>query len=86
MYLNDLADVCLFVLENWFPCKNEIQFLNAGTGTDTTIEEIEEHISFQSNFSGEIQWDSSKRDGSQRKPLNVNRINQLGWRAKISMT
>ena len=37
------------------------------------------------DFSGELNWDSSKPDGTFRKLLDVSKINQLGWKEKISL-
>ena len=34
-------------------------------------------------YQGEIQWDSAKPDGAPRKLMDVSKINELGWQAKI---
>ena len=34
---------------------------------------------------GEIEWDTSKPDGTPKKLLDVERINKLGWEAKIGL-
>ncbi len=45
LYVDDLADACRFVLENWKPKKEEIKYLNVGTGKDMQIKKIAEIIS-----------------------------------------
>ena len=34
-------------------------------------------------FCGQIRWDSTKPDGTPKKQLNVSRLAQLGWQARI---
>jgi GDP-L-fucose synthase len=36
-------------------------------------------------FEGELNWDTSKPDGTPRKLMNVGKINALGWKAKIGL-
>ena len=94
LHVNDLADASLFVLENWSPENinspkdsrgKNLTFLNVGTGTDLSIKELAEKISLHSGFKGDINWDSTKPDGTPRKLLDVNNINNLGWNSKISL-
>jgi GDP-L-fucose synthase len=59
--------------------------INIGTGRDLTIKELAGLIKNIVGFKGEIQWDSSKPDGTYRKLLDVSKINRLGWKEKISM-
>ena len=75
LYVDDLADACKFVLENWKPHKKEIKFLNVGTGKDRQIKEIAEEIS----------WDLSKPDGTPKKLLDISKIIKLGWKPKTNM-
>ena len=84
LYVDDLADACKFVLENWKPDKEEIKFLNVGTGVDMQINKIAEIISKKCGFNGEIIWDSSKPDGTPKKQLDISKITKLGWQPKTS--
>jgi len=36
-------------------------------------------------FEGEIEWDTSKPDGTPRKLLDVSRLTKLGWQPKVSL-
>ena len=84
LYVDDLADACRFVLENWRPLKKEIKYLNVGTGYDMQIKKIAEIISQKFGFNGEIEWDSSKPDGTPKKLLDISKIMRLGWSPKTS--
>ncbi len=84
LYVDDLADACKFVLEKWKPDKKEIKFLNVGTGNDIKIKNIAETISKKCGYDGEIEWDSSKPDGTPKKQLDISKIMNLGWQPKTS--
>ena len=84
LYVDDLADACKFVLENWKPHNKEINYLNVGTGKDMKIKQIAEIISKKSGFNGEIEWDLSKPDGTPKKQLDISKITKLGWQPKKS--
>ena len=84
LYVDDLADACKFVLENWKPDKEEIKYLNVGTGKDIKIRQIAEIISKKCGFDGDIEWDLSKPDGTPKKQLDISKIRSLGWEPKTS--
>lgn len=84
MFSEDLAEACVWLIEN----KNaeEIgEFINIGTGTDVTIKELAELIKETVGFEGELEFDTSKPDGTPKKLLDVTRINKLGWSAKTKL-
>ena len=81
LHSEDLSRACTFLLENF---DDEVA-INVGVGKDIPIRELAELIQQIVGFEGEIEWDSSKPDGTPRKLLDVSRINQLGWCAKISL-
>jgi GDP-L-fucose synthase len=76
LHVDDLAKACLFLLENY----DDESPINVGTGTDVTIAELAEIVKSVVGFEGQIQWDSSKPDGTPRKLLDTSRITQLGWK------
>ena len=84
LYVDDLADACQFVLENWKPKKEEIKYLNVGTGKDMEIKKIAEIIGKKCGFNGDIEWDISKPDGTPKKQLDISKITGLGWKPKTS--
>lgn len=81
LYVDDMADACVFVMES----NVTDNLLNIGTGEDIAIHQLAELISNVVGFKGEIIFDSSKPDGTQRKLLNVDRMRNLGWQAKVSL-
>ena len=93
LYVDDLAEAIVFVLEN-ISSKNHLindeglsidGILNIGTGLDISIKELANLISSELNFEGEIIWDSSKPNGTPRKLLDVSKSNELGWKSKTTL-
>lgn len=81
LYVDDLADACLFLMNHY----EGDDIVNIGTGVDVTIAELIKMIKETVEFDGEIIWDRSKPDGTPRKLLDVSRINDLGWQAKVTL-
>ena len=81
LFVDDLANACLFLMENY----NEEDTVNIGTGKDVTILELAKTIQKIVNYVGELNFDSSKPDGTPRKLLNVSKINNLGWKHQIEL-
>jgi len=88
LYVEDLAEAILFLLENVNAAdlyENGISQINIGTGEDLTIAELAEVIKNIIGFKGNIKYDSSKPDGTPRKLMDVSRINKLGWKHKTNL-
>jgi GDP-L-fucose synthase len=81
LHVDDLADSLLYLMNNY----NGNQFVNVGVGKDISILELAELIKDVVDFEGEIVNDLSKPDGTPRKLMDVTRLNDLGWEAKISL-
>ncbi|PIY75543.1 MAG: GDP-fucose synthetase, partial [Piscirickettsiaceae bacterium CG_4_10_14_0_8_um_filter_44_742] len=62
-----------------------LSHINVGTGIDCTIKELTETVAKVVGYQGEIQWDTTKPDGSPRKLMDVSRLERLGWKAKVSL-
>lgn len=82
LHVDDLADATLILMERY----DDPNPINVGVGDDLTILELAQLISRIVGYSGELTFDSSKPDGMPRKLLDVTRINELGWKPKISLT
>jgi GDP-L-fucose synthase len=82
LHVDDMANACLFLME-----QDAISdgLFNVGTGTDVTIRELAETVMDVVGFTGKIVFDASKPDGTPRKLLDVSRLEQLGWKAKIGL-
>ena len=59
--------------------------MNVGTGFDLSIKELAKQVARIVGYKGTIEWDASKPDGTPKKQLNVSRLSNLGWTAKISL-
>jgi GDP-L-fucose synthase len=81
LFVDDLADACLFIMKHYD--KGEI--INVGVGKDVSIRDLAEIIQEIVGFEGEIRYDESKSDGTPRKLLDVNKLDSLGWRNKITL-
>ncbi len=87
LHVDDLADACVFVMENAFLeeyYKNK-PLLNIGTGKDISIKALAGLIRSIIGFKGDILFDKSKPDGTPIKLLDVSKINQLNWFATTSL-
>jgi len=84
LYVGDLAEAVVFLMQN-YDYSDIGEFVNTGTGKDITIKELAELMSDIIGFNGDIEWDSSKPNGTPQKLLDVSRINSLGWKAKTSL-
>jgi GDP-L-fucose synthase len=84
LYVDDLADACLYFMEN-YNAKELPSFINIGTGEDITIKKLVELIRGIEGYEGEIIWDASKPDGMPRKVVDTTVSHKLGWKAKTSL-
>ncbi len=81
LHADDLADACLFLMEHY----NEAGFVNIGTGEDLPIIELARLIQKIIGYTGTIELDTSKPDGTPRKLMDVSKLNTMGWKHKISL-
>lgn len=81
LHVDDLADATLFLMRNY----EDSEIVNVGSGKDVTIRELAEMIQEEIGFKGELLFDTSKPDGTFRKWLDVSKLNELGWTAKIEL-
>jgi GDP-L-fucose synthase len=99
LHSEDLADACLYIFENLdFPdliqdkemlnaeVKNiKNTHINIGTGTDISIKELVQVLSDITEYKGNIEWDTTRPDGTSQKLMDVGKLNSLGWREKFSL-
>lgn len=81
LHVDDLASACVFVLENY----DSPDPINIGCGEDVSIKELAELIASTVGFSGTLNFDTSKPDGTPRKLLDVSKLKSLGWSPSISL-
>ena len=76
-----MADACLHLLTHY----DGPEQVNVGSGTDVTIAEIAATVAEAVGYRGETHWDTSKPDGTPQKLLDVSKLAQAGWTARISL-
>jgi GDP-L-fucose synthase len=81
LHVDDLAEACYTCMEKY----NESGHINVGTGQDVTIKELAETIANIVGYEHDIDWDTSKPNGTHRKVLDVSKIKSLGWEPKINL-
>jgi len=82
LHVDDLAEACLFLMENYFGS----EIVNIGTGQGITIKELALLIRDVVGYEGELVFDSSKPDGTPIKVTSIERIKALGWTPRITLT
>ena len=81
MHVDDLADACYFLMQNY----NEAGHVNIGWGEDVSIKELASIIATEIGYTGALEFDTTKPDGTPRKLLDTTKINNLGWRPSIKL-
>ncbi len=59
--------------------------INVGTGEELTIRELSELVVKAVGFEGEVEFDTSKPDGTMRKLIDVSKLHSLGWTHKVEI-
>jgi GDP-L-fucose synthase len=75
------ADAVCFLMERY----DSPEIINVGCGEYLTISELAKLVREIVGFDGEIVHDRSKPDGTPRKLLDVTKLTELGWRARITL-
>jgi GDP-L-fucose synthase len=81
LFVDDLADACFFLMKEY----NERLFINVGSGSEVTIKDLAYLVKDAVGFTGDIQFDTTKPDGTPRKLMDSGRIHSLGWKHKTSL-
>ncbi|MFT3825775.1 MAG: GDP-L-fucose synthase [Chitinophagaceae bacterium] len=81
LHADDLADACFFLMQNY----NEPGLINIGTGEDLSINDLALLVKEIVGYTGNIEHDLSKPDGTPRKLMDVTKLHNLGWKATIDL-
>ena len=81
LHVDDMAAGCLHLLEHY----DDPAPVNLGVGADHTIAEIAQAVAGTVGYTGAIEWDTTKPDGTPQKLLDVSRMRELGWKAQIDL-
>ena len=95
LHVNDLADAVIYIMNHYDLKKNifmkageikdQLTYLNIGSGTDISIKGLADKIKEITGFIGNLEYNHTKPDGTPRKLLDVTRLNNLGWKYKIDL-
>jgi GDP-L-fucose synthase len=81
LHVDDLADACFYLMQTY----NEAGLVNIGVGEDIAIKELALLIKDIVGFEGELEHDLSKPDGTPRKLMDVSKLANAGWTARIKL-
>jgi GDP-L-fucose synthase len=81
LYADDLADALVFLMLHY----NEKQFVNVGYGEDISIGELAQMVKETVGFQGDIEFDTSKPNGTPKKLMDSSRLFSLGWKPAVSL-
>jgi len=81
LYSDDLASACLTAMQKY----EDYEIMNVSTGIEYTIKEVAETVSSVVNYEGKIVWDTTKPNGTIKRPLYTGKVKDLGWSPKINL-
>lgn len=81
LYVDDAADAIIFLLNNY----RGSEFINLGTGSSIQIKDLLNAIKDIVGYGGEIRFDTTKAEGVLKRELDVSKLEELGWKPKISL-
>ncbi len=81
LHVDDCAEASVFLMLNY----NEKLFVNVGSGVEISIKDLAILIGKIVGFTGELEFDKTKPDGTPRKLMDVSRIQAVGWKHQISL-
>jgi GDP-L-fucose synthase len=90
LHVDDMAEASLFVLDlpqNVYAAQTHPMqsHINVGTGRDISIAALAQMVAEVTGFKGRLVFDTSKPDGTMRKLMDVSRLADMGWRARIDL-
>ena len=90
LYVDDMAAASIHVMElapevYRAHTRPMLSHINVGTGEDLSIRELAGLVAEVVGYQGEIVCDASKPDGTPRKLMDVNRLRELGWQARVPL-
>lgn len=78
LYADDLADACLFAMDHF----ENAELINVGSGENVSIKDLANTVASVVGYSGEIEWDTSRPNGTPNRPLDCSKMTELGWKPK----
>lgn len=90
LYVDDMAEASIYVMNLDKPTYNlhtqpMLSHINVGSGFECSISTLAHMMAEVTGFSGRIVFDTEKPDGTPRKLMDISRLNDMGWRAKMPL-
>ena len=80
-YVDDLADACLFAMDHY----ENAELINVGSGEDVSIKDLANMVAGVVGYNENIEWDTSRPNGTPKRPLDYSKISSLGWKPKTTL-
>jgi GDP-L-fucose synthase len=81
MHADDMAAACVYLMQTY----NDEGFVNIGVGNDVSIKQLAEMIQAIVGYTGTINWNSDKPNGTPRKLMDVSKLHSLGWKHRYEL-
>jgi GDP-L-fucose synthase len=81
LYADDLADACIFAMDKF----ENAELINVGSGENVSIRELSEQVADVVGYTGNIEWDTSRPNGTPNRPLDCSKMEELGWKPKHTL-
>jgi GDP-L-fucose synthase len=81
LYADDLADACLFAMDRF----ENAELINVGSGENVSIESLASTIAGVVGYHGDIEWDTTRPNGTPKRPLDYSKMTELGWKPKHNL-
>ncbi|MEM1067156.1 MAG: NAD-dependent epimerase/dehydratase family protein, partial [Pseudomonadota bacterium] len=90
LHVDDMAEASIYVMRldrKVYEANTEpmLSHINVGTGQDITIADLADLVADLTGYTGQIEFDPSRPDGTPRKLMDVSRLGAMGWRANIGL-
>jgi GDP-L-fucose synthase len=79
--VDDAAEACYFLMDKY----DDPEIINVGSGKDDSIAQLALIIQNITGYKGDLKFDTTRPDGTMRKMLDVEKINNLGWQPSVSL-
>jgi GDP-L-fucose synthase len=76
LYSDDLADACLFAMDHF----ENAELINVGSGENISIKNLAQTVASVVGYTGDIEWDTTRPNGTPNRPLDCSKMNELGWK------
>lgn len=81
LHADDMADACVFLMQHF----DEPGFVNIGVGHDISIADLAKLVQRIVGYEGKLVFDTTKPDGTPRKLMDVSKLHNKGWKARIGL-